>query len=74
MVKKIYGDNPWDNKENVGMWRNLYQDLVNETYERLNIDRRFDLRSYEKQGRDELPTSHMGHIFFGNGKTRSKRS
>ncbi|PEK79829.1 hypothetical protein CN594_24510 [Bacillus toyonensis] len=72
--KKIYGDNPWDHKENVGIWRNLYQDLVNETYERLNIDRRFDLRSYEKQGRDELPTSHMGHVFAGMEKRAQREA
>ncbi|EOP32265.1 MobQ family relaxase [Bacillus cereus] len=72
--KKIYGDNPWDHKDNVGMWRNVYQELVNETYERLNIDRRFDLRSYEKQRRDELPTSHMGHVFAGMEKRAQKNA
>ncbi|MED4587858.1 MobQ family relaxase [Priestia flexa] len=60
--KKIYLDNPWDNKENLGLWRDQYQDLVNKTYERLNLERRFDLRSYERQGREENATVHLGHI------------
>ena len=58
--KKIYRDNPWDNKENVQIWRSNYQDLVNKTYEKLNLERRFDLRSYERQGREELGTVHLG--------------
>lgn len=66
--KKIYQDNPWDHKENVQNWRNNYQELVNKTYERLNLERRFDLRSYERQGRDEIGTVHLGHVAAGMEK------
>ncbi|KYG33496.1 MobQ family relaxase [Priestia endophytica] len=59
--RKVFGTNPWDNRENVQLWRDRYQDLVNQEYQRLNIERRIDLRSYEKQGREEIPTVHLGH-------------
>ncbi|MGE7609664.1 MobQ family relaxase [Peribacillus frigoritolerans] len=59
--KKIYMNNPWDHKENVQIWRDSYQDLVNKTYEKLKMERRFDLRSYERQGKDVLGTVHLGH-------------
>ncbi|GAA3332361.1 hypothetical protein GCM10020331_092170 [Ectobacillus funiculus] len=41
---------------------------MNETYKQLNLSRRFDLRSYERQGRDEVPTVHMGHVQAGMEK------
>lgn len=63
--RKIYLDNPWDNKDNLSLWRDNYQELVNATYERLNLERRFDLRSFERQGRDEKATVHMGHVAAG---------
>ncbi|MBU8855367.1 MobA/MobL family protein [Bacillus sp. FJAT-26377] len=63
--RKIYLDNPWDNKDNLSLWRDNYQELVNTTYERLNLERRFDLRSFERQGRDEKATVHMGHVAAG---------
>jgi hypothetical protein len=72
--KKIYKDNPWDHKENVQMWRNNYQKLVNKTYERLNLERRFDLRSYERQGRSELGTVHLGYIAAGIEKLAKKKA
>jgi hypothetical protein len=72
--KKIYQNNPWDHKENVQLWRNNYQDLVNQTYERLNIERRFDLRSYEKQGKDKIGTIHMGHVAAGMEKRAQEKA
>lgn len=59
--KKIYLNNPWDHKENVQLWRDNYQQVVNRTYEKLNMERRFDLRSYERQGKETLGTVHLGH-------------
>ena len=58
--KKIYLDNPWDHKENVQIWRSQYEELVNKTYEKLNLERRFDLRSFERQGKGDLGTIHLG--------------
>ena len=72
--KKIYKDNPWDNKENVQLWRNEYQELINKTYERLNLERRFDLRSYERQGKEQLGTVHLGHIAAGMEKEAQKKA
>lgn len=72
--KKIYRDNPWDHKDNVQIWRSNYQDLVNKTYERLHLERRFDLRSYEQQGRGELGTVHLGHIAAGMEKVAKKKA
>lgn len=72
--KKIYKDNPWDHKDNVEVWRNNYQDLVNKTYERLNLERRFDLRSYEKQGKEEIGTIHLGHVASGIEKREKEKA
>ena len=72
--KKIYKDNPWDHKENVQIWRNEYQELVNRTYERLNLERRFDLRSYERQGKEQLGTIHLGHIAAGMEKVAKEKA
>ena len=72
--KKIYQDNPWDHKDNVQIWRTSYQELVNKTYERLNLERRFDLRSYERQGKEQLGTVHLGHIAAGMEKEAQKKA
>jgi len=72
--KKIYQDNPWDQKENVQIWRTNYQELVNRTYERLNLERRFDLRSYERQGKEQLGTIHLGHVAAGMEKEAKEKA
>lgn len=62
--RKIYLDNPWDNKDNLSLWRDNYQELVNATYERLNLERRFDLRSLNVK-EEMKATVHMGHVAAG---------
>ena len=72
--KKIYQDNPWDDKENVTLWRNNYEELVNKTMEKLNLERRFDLRSFERQGRDEIGTVHLGYVATGMEKRAQQKA
>ncbi|PGZ17618.1 hypothetical protein COE43_12700 [Bacillus cereus] len=72
--KKVYGNNPWDDRKNVDMWRKAYQDACNETFKKLNLNRSFDLRSYEKQGREEIGTKHLGHVAHGIEEREKKNA
>ena len=50
----------WDRKENAELWRSKWAEAVNRYYERHGLSTRLDLRSYERQGKDELPSIHLG--------------
>lgn len=50
----------WNKKENSEIWRDAWAKIQNEYFEKNGIDERIDLRSYEKQGIDKLPTVHLG--------------
>lgn len=50
----------WDCKENAELWRSKWANAVNRYYERHGLSTRLDLRSYERQGKDELPSIHLG--------------
>ena len=50
----------WNKKENCELWRNAWAEIQNKYYEINNIDMKIDLRSYEKQGIDKLPSVHLG--------------
>ena len=52
----------WDRKENAELWRSQWANAVNRYYERHGLSTRLDLRSYERQGKDELPTIHLGPV------------
>ncbi|MDO5434621.1 MobQ family relaxase, partial [Eubacterium sp.] len=47
----------WDCRENVNQWRKVWADVCNECLEE---DQQIDHRSYEEQGRNQLPTIHEG--------------
>lgn len=47
----------WDCRENVSQWRKVWADVCNECLEE---DQQIDHRSYEEQGRNQLPMIHEG--------------
>lgn len=52
----------WDDPGNCERWRTAWSDTTNRYLERAGADVRLDLRSYERQGVDLVPTVHMGPV------------
>lgn len=50
----------WNSKANAELWRSAWADTVNRYFEKNGIPERLDLRSYERQGIDRVPTVHLG--------------
>lgn len=50
----------WDDRGNCEKWRTAWADLCNRYLERIGEEARLDLRSYERQGVDLVPTIHLG--------------
>ncbi len=50
----------WNSKEALLSWRKNWATLCNKTMEKLGIDARIDSRSYEAQGIDKIPSTHLG--------------
>ena len=69
--KKILGKNgkpktrkidltDWNNKENAEKWREHFATLCNQYLETAGEQKRVDHRSYKRQGKEEIPTIHLG--------------
>ena len=52
--------NDWNNKGNCEVWRHGWEVVQNRYLEMNNRPERVDLRSYARQGIDQIPTVHMG--------------
>ncbi len=50
----------WDQKTNAECWRSKWAEVVNRCYEKNGFPIRVDLRSFERQGKEQLPTIHLG--------------
>ena len=50
----------WNKKDNAEIWRHAWEEKVNEYLEKNNRPERIDMRSYERQGIDLVPTVHLG--------------
>lgn len=50
----------WNNRSNAELWRSNFANLCNRYLQENNLQKRVDHRSYKRQGRDEIPTIHMG--------------
>ncbi len=50
----------WNKRENAEIWRHAWEEKVNEYLENNNRPERIDMRSYERQGIDIVPTVHLG--------------
>jgi len=54
----------WDNKDKAEEWRKAWAEIVNECFERRKSETRVDHRSYKRQGKEEIPTVHLGVAAF----------
>lgn len=52
----------WDDRGNCERWRTAWADTTNRYLVRAGEEVRLDLRSYERQGIDLIPTVHMGPV------------
>ena len=52
--------NDWNDPANCETWRHGWEKIQNEYLLKNHRPERIDLRSYERQGKDQLPTVHMG--------------
>ena len=50
----------WNNKGNAEKWRESFATLCNQYLEKNNFEKRVDHRSFVRQGKEEIPTIHMG--------------
>lgn len=50
----------WNNRGNAEKWRESFAALCNLYLEKNNLEKRVDHRSFERQGKEEIPTIHMG--------------
>jgi hypothetical protein len=50
----------WNDKSKAELWRSKWAEAVNRVYEKHELPVQIDLRSYERQGKEELPTVHLG--------------
>ena len=50
----------WNDQKNGKLWRQGWQDTANHYLEAAGRPERLDLRSYQEQGIDKIPTVHMG--------------
>ncbi len=50
----------WDSKENARIWRKNLCGTFNAVNEKLDLDERWEYRSYQEQGIDLIPTVHLG--------------
>ena len=52
--------NDWNEPDKAKEWRESFSKKANEYLARNNIDKRIDPRTFEEQGREELPQVHLG--------------
>ena len=50
----------WNDKGNAEKWRESFASLCNRYLEKNNLEKRVDHRSFERQGKEEIPTIHLG--------------
>lgn len=51
----------WNNRKQLENWREQWSLYANKTMEREGVNERIDHRSFKDQGKEELPTQHLGH-------------
>nr|WP_234989763.1 MobA/MobL family protein [Peptoniphilus asaccharolyticus] len=52
--------NDWNEPDKAKKWRENFSKKANEYLEKNHIDKRIDPRTFEEQGREELPQIHLG--------------
>ena len=56
--------NDWNEQSKAEEWREAWAEICNQYLERGNHAERIDHRSYERQGKDQIPTVHLGVAAF----------
>ena len=62
-TKKV-NTNDWNEQTNAEIWRQGWAEIQNRYLEKANATTRVDLRSYERQGIDQIPGVHLGPAAF----------
>lgn len=62
----------WNSKECLFEWRKQWEIVVNAQFENMQSDIRIDSRSLKNQGKEDVPTVHMG-VAATNMEKRAKR-
>lgn len=60
----------WNSEEQITKWRKAWENVINKSLEKNNLDERIDCRSFNERGIDEQPTIHEGvtaHIIEQHG-------
>lgn len=50
----------WNEQSKAELWRSKWADLANKYLEKNAIEERIDHRSFERQGKEQIPTIHLG--------------
>lgn len=50
----------WNERKNVEEWRQEWAAACNRLFEKKNIQERLEHRSFERQGKEQIPTIHLG--------------
>lgn len=50
----------WNDKKHIEEWRQEWAATCNRQFEKKNLPDRLDHRSYERQGKEQIPTIHLG--------------
>lgn len=61
--------NDWNEPDKAKEWRENFSKKANEYLAKNNIDKRIDPRTFEEQGREELPQIHLGTSSYQMEKT-----
>ena len=62
----------WNNKENAEKWREHFATFCNQYLEKAGEQKRVDHHSYQKQGKEEIPTIHLGGAEIGRASCRER--
>jgi ATP-dependent exoDNAse (exonuclease V) alpha subunit len=54
----------WNSRDNAEIWRKSWAKSVNKYLEENNLAERVDHRSYERQGKEQIPTIHLGQEVY----------
>lgn len=54
----------WDDQSKAEVWRHSWEEHTNRFLEKNGVEERLDMRSYERQGKDQIPQIHMGPAVY----------
>jgi len=54
----------WNEQTKAEEWRKAWADMQNEYLQKSGINKNVDHRSFKRQGKEQIPTKHLGHSAF----------